>query len=78
MNDIREGSIDLADQTVDLEDLEDAYAKDYDTADTEDQGADQQGGGMGDLGMGGMGGMGDLGMGGPPGGGLGGPPGMGL
>jgi hypothetical protein len=76
MNDIREGSVDLADQTVDLEDLDTAYEKDYDTADTKDQGADQQGGGMGDLGMGG--GMGDLGMGGAPGGGPGGPPGMGL
>ena len=31
MNDIREGSIDLAGQTIDLEDLDDAYAKDYDT-----------------------------------------------
>ena len=31
MNDIREGSVDLAGQTIDLEDLDDAYAKDYDT-----------------------------------------------
>lgn len=31
MNDIREGSIDLAGQTIDLDDLDDAYAKDYDT-----------------------------------------------
>lgn len=58
MNDIREGSIDLAGQTIDLEDLDDAYAKDYDTADLKDEGNDQ---GM-DQGMG---------MGGPP---MGGPP----
>lgn len=31
MDDIREGSIDLAGQTIDLEDLDDAYGKDYDT-----------------------------------------------
>ena len=59
MNDIRDGSIDLADQTVDLEDLESAYAKDYDTEGLKDQ--DEQN--DGDMG----GGMGDLGMGGPPG-----------
>jgi hypothetical protein len=76
MNDIREGSIDLADQTVDLEDLDAAYEKDYDTADTKDQSQDQQGGGMDDLGMGDLG-MGDLGMGAPPGG-MGGPPGPGM
>lgn len=57
MNDIREGSIDLAGQTIDLEDLDDAYAKDYDTADLKDGGDDQ---GM-DQGMG----MGQP-MGGPP------------
>ena len=52
MNDIREGSVDIADQSIDLEDLDDAYAKDYDEADTnEDTGG--QAGGMGD--MGGMG-----------------------
>lgn len=31
MDAIREGSIDVADQTIDLEDLDDAYEKDYDT-----------------------------------------------
>jgi len=30
MNDIREGSVDIAEQTIDLEDLDDAYQKDYD------------------------------------------------
>jgi hypothetical protein len=55
MNDIREGSIDLAGQTIDLEDLDDAYAKDYDTEgmkdDQTDNGQDQQnfGGGLGGL-----------------------------
>jgi hypothetical protein len=44
MNDIREGSIDLAGQTIDLQDLDDAYAKDYDTADLKDEdGNDSQG-----------------------------------
>ena len=32
MNDIREGSIDLAGQTIDLDDLDSAYEKDYDVA----------------------------------------------
>lgn len=31
MEDIREGSVDIADQEIDLEDLDDAYSKDYDT-----------------------------------------------
>jgi len=60
MNDIREGSIDLADQTVDLEDLDAAYQKDYDTdimKDNEQQ--DNADGSMGDP-------MGDP-MGQPPG-----------
>lgn len=35
MNDIREGTVDLADQTVELEDLQDAYAKDLDQAQNE-------------------------------------------
>lgn len=43
MNDIREGSIDLADQTIDLEDLDDAYAKDYDTESMKDEDKEQQG-----------------------------------
>ena len=47
MNDIREGSIDLAGQTIDLEDLDDAYARDYDTEgvqdyETEDEAQSQQ------------------------------------
>jgi len=37
MNDIREGSIDLAGQTIDLEDLESAYTEDLDKEGTEDQ-----------------------------------------
>ena len=69
MNDIREGSIDLADQTIDLEDLSKAYEKDYDTEDLKDQDDQKQDGGMG-------GGM-DLGMGGGMGGGMPPPP-MGL
>ena len=36
MNDIREGSIDLAGQTIDLEDLDDAYSRDYDTEGVQD------------------------------------------
>ena len=36
MNDIREGSIDLAGQTIDLDDLDDAYAKEYDTDNLKD------------------------------------------
>lgn len=35
MNDIREGTVDLADQTVDLEDLQDAYSKDLDRSQNE-------------------------------------------
>jgi hypothetical protein len=59
MNDIREGSVDIADQSIDLEDLDDAYAKDYDKADIKDESAEQQ-----DMGMP-MGGMGP-GMAPPP------------
>ena len=70
MNDIREGSIDLADQTIDLDDLDAAYAKDYDTESVKDQ--DDQAGGM-DMGMG----MGGLGM-PPPAPGMGAPPPMGM
>jgi hypothetical protein len=39
MNDIKEGSIDLADQTIDLEEIENAYEDDLDKQDAEDQGA---------------------------------------
>ena len=58
MNDIREGSVDIADQSIDLDDLDDAYAKDYDEADVKEDEA----GGMGD--MGGLGGPAPGGM--PP------------
>lgn len=66
MDDIREGSVDIADQTIDLDDLDDAYQKDYDTEGLKDQ--DNQG----------AAGPPGLGLGGPPGLGLGGPPGLGL
>lgn len=32
MEDVREGSVDIADQEIDLDDLDEAYSKDYDTA----------------------------------------------
>ena len=68
MNDIREGSIELAGQEVDIADLDEAYAKDYDTESLKtDAGAQQPGGDMG----GGLGAPGGD-MGGPPGGDLGG------
>jgi len=56
MNDIREGSVDIADQTFDLEDIDEAYEKDYDKADTkiQDNEQDQQGMGMGMNGLGGL------------------------
>lgn len=41
MNDIKEGSIDLADSSIDLSDLEDAYNNDLDTSTTE-EGTEQQ------------------------------------
>jgi hypothetical protein len=37
MNDIKEGSIDLADQTIDLEEIENAYEEDLDKQDAENQ-----------------------------------------
>lgn len=42
MNDIREGSVDIADQTIDLEDLDAAYEKDYDKAGVKDGGGKKQ------------------------------------
>lgn len=43
MEDIREGSVDIADQSIDLEDLDDAYSQDYDTEAVKDEdGEDQQ------------------------------------
>ena len=47
MNDIREGSIDIAEQTIDLEDLDAAYAKDYDKAEVKDKGQQAPGMDMG-------------------------------
>lgn len=40
MDDIKEGSIDLADQTIDLSDIEDAYDEDLDTAMSEEDSVD--------------------------------------
>ena len=37
MDDIKEGTIDLADQTIDLQEIEDAYAEDLDKENLEDQ-----------------------------------------
>lgn len=42
MDDIREGSVDIADQTIDLEDLDDAYSKDYDTEGLKDEDSQNQ------------------------------------
>jgi hypothetical protein len=67
LNDIKEGSIDLADQTIDLSDLDDAYAEDLQKEQGDDvESKSQQNPGLTpDLG----------GIGGPPGiGGLGGQP----
>jgi hypothetical protein len=72
MNDIRDGSIDLADQTIDLEDLDDAYAKDYDTESLKDDDQNMQSQNMG-MGMPAPMPGGDLGGAPMPGG-----PGMGL
>lgn len=50
MNEIKEGSIDLADQTIDLEDIDEAYEDDLDKENAqEEQGQDQMGGA--DMGM---------------------------
>jgi hypothetical protein len=55
LNDIREGSVDIADQTIDLEDLDSAYERDYDTAGVKDKNeqSDDSGQGLGstDTGM---------------------------
>lgn len=42
MDDIKEGSIDLAGQTIDLSDIEDAYDEDLDEGGAEDKGPDMQ------------------------------------
>jgi hypothetical protein len=41
MNEIREGSIDLAGQTVDLQELDDSYDDDLDQGDLKDQTDDE-------------------------------------
>jgi hypothetical protein len=54
MDDIKEGSIDLADQTIDLSDIEDAYDEDLDTAMSEEDSVDtmaDEAQGMPDQGM---------------------------
>jgi hypothetical protein len=63
MDDIKEGSIDLADQTIDLSDIEDAYNEDLDDSTKEDESQDnadqdvEMGMGMGSPQSGGMGGI---------------------
>ena len=42
MKEIREGSIDLAGQTIDLQDLDDGYDDGLDDMETEDQVEDQE------------------------------------
>lgn len=60
MDDIKEGSIDLADSTIDLSDLEDAYDEDLDQADAgaqqtpQQEQADQQSGQMTGMAPGGV------------------------
>jgi hypothetical protein len=53
MNDIREGSIDLAGQTINLEELDTAYDDDLDKEGTEDENENQGQEAGADLGMGG-------------------------
>ena len=67
MDDIKEGSIDLAGKNIDLSDLEDSYTEDLQKEDSED-GNNQM---SQDQGMGGPAPMGGPPMGGPP---MGGPP----
>ena len=47
IEDIREGSIDLAGQEIDLGDIDDAYQEDLDKADTGEEGEGEEQGGMG-------------------------------
>lgn len=47
MNEIREGSIDLADQTINLDELDEAYEQDYDQENKQDDQLNQDMGGMG-------------------------------
>lgn len=48
MNEIKEGSIDLADQTIDLEDIDEAYEDDLDKENTQQEGQE----GQNDMGLG--------------------------
>lgn len=59
LDDIKEGSIDLADQTIDLEELDDAYDDDLDQDDNLEDNAQQPDTGLAapDMGAGGAGGM---------------------
>lgn len=50
MNEIKEGSIDLADQTIDLEDIDEAYEDDLDKENAQQEEGQDQAGGMGGLG----------------------------
>lgn len=45
--DIREGSVDIADQEIELDDLDDAYAKDYDKENLKDEDSQNQTAGPG-------------------------------
>ncbi len=42
LDDIKEGSIDLAGDTIDLEELDDAYDKDLDTDDSDENNTSQE------------------------------------
>lgn len=58
MNEIREGTVDIAGESIELDDLESAYEKDYDTADVKDADKNQQQNmGMPPLGAAPMGGL---------------------
>jgi hypothetical protein len=72
MNDIREGSIDLAGQSIDLDDLDSAYEQDLDKEGTEDSSSTQGGAMSSGMDMGGIGAQqpGGLGAGGQQLGGL--------
>jgi hypothetical protein len=51
MEDIREGSVDIAEQEIDLADLDDAYSKDYDTEGLKDDDKQNQSGDAGQTAM---------------------------
>jgi hypothetical protein len=72
MNDVKEGSIDLADQTIDLKDLDEAYTEDLDKSNQEKEQVGAGGGAMDGAGLPpgpGIGGLGGAPA-GIPGGGL--------